>query len=94
MKPKVYKPPHYEARRDDRPSATRRGYGQRWRKFRVRYLAANPYCHDCQAAGRRTTATEIHHVMRLADRPDLQFEADNLLPLCKTCHQRRTRRGE
>ena len=32
-------------------------------------------------------ATHVHHIQELRDRPDLAFDADNLISLCHTCHE-------
>jgi len=29
---------------------------------------------------------EVHHIERLVDRPDLAFEVDNGITLCRQCH--------
>ncbi len=79
---------------DNRPNAYQRGYDWQWSKFRKRYLARNPLCRDCLDEGHATPATEIHHKIKLAERPDLKYAESNLIELCKTHHSRRTARGE
>lgn len=39
-------------------------------------------------------ATEVHHIIKIAARPDLRLDQENLMSLCKSCHGRRTGRGE
>lgn len=75
-----------------RGSASERGYGKRWQRFRECYLRRNPLCLDCHP--QCTPATEIHHKEKLRERPELQYEETNLVPLCKACHSKRTARGE
>jgi 5-methylcytosine-specific restriction enzyme A len=78
----------------ERASAARRGYDKRWQRFRVWYLAEHPLCVDCERRGRITPALEVHHIAKVADRPDLRLVEANCMALCKACHQRRTARGE
>ena len=62
-------------------------------------LAAEPLCHDCKQGGAInggggviTVATEVHHIVALRDGGT--NDLDNLMSLCKTCHSKRTARGE
>lgn len=71
---------HYD---DNRPSAARRGYDRRWRRLRKYYLSKHPVCVRC---GR--PATEVDHIIPLADGGT--HHEDNLQPLCKPCHSRKT----
>jgi 5-methylcytosine-specific restriction protein A len=66
-------------------------YNYRWKQLRARYLSRHPLCADCQQAGRLTPATEVHHVIPVAQGGSDRSE--NLLGLCKSCHSRRTRGG-
>jgi len=52
------------------------------------YLAKNPLCAECEKAGRLTPATEVHHIVAIADGGSDRDE--NLQPLCKSCHSRKT----
>lgn len=79
---------------DNRPSANARGYDYRWQKFRTTYLREHPLCTDCEANGLVRPATDVHHVAKLRDRPDLKYEPTNLIPLCSPCHDARTAKGE
>ncbi len=77
-----------------RGSASSRGYDKQWSGFRVQYLKRHPLCHDCEAEGMYVTATEVHHIKRLRDYPELKYAEDNLMGLCHECHSKRTVRGE
>ncbi len=100
MRPPLHRPALVQIRTEaqaynrDRGSSSSRGYGRRWRRFRLTYLAGNPLCADCAAAGRVTAAIEVHHILRAADRPDLMLDPENVLGLCKAHHSARTARGE
>ena len=69
-----------------------RGYTSEWVRIRAAYLLAHPLCADCQALGRTTAASEVHHVRAL--RNNGTHEEGNLMALCKPCHSARTMRGE
>ena len=79
---------------DTRKHAAARGYDYRWQKFREQYLAQHPLCVDCSSEGMVGAARHIHHIEKLRDRPDLKYEATNLMPLCEHHHDKRTARGE
>lgn len=80
--------------RDDRPSACKRGYGRRWQRFREWYLAAHPLCVDCGERVQVVEATQVHHIVKVAVRPDLQYVEENCMGLCESCHSVRTGRNE
>lgn len=71
--------------------ARRRHYDRRWEKLRAVYLARNPLCAHCQQAGRLTPATEVHHIVPVAQGG--ADHEDNLMALCKSCHSRITMQG-
>lgn len=56
------------------------------------YLRANPFCSDCTDGKLTTQATEVHH--KVAKRDGGQDEWNNLESLCKSCHSKRTAKGE
>src|ERR1700733_364643 len=88
-RPPVHRPPHADPaklRRDRdqrRGSREDRGYDWVWRRFRAAFLTAHPLCQDCERAGLITSATELHHRLKVADRPDLRLDAENIVPLCR-----------
>jgi 5-methylcytosine-specific restriction protein A len=82
----------YEARRRRDPAladAQRIRSSARWRKVRALKLARDPLCEDCKARGVLKTATQVHHLEGLAQRPDLAFVFENLRSICSTCHAKR-----
>ncbi len=79
---------------DRRGSSTARGYDKDWRRFRTQMLIEQPLCVDCEANGRITAACEVHHIVKLRTDPSLRLEPSNVMCLCKSCHSRRTYRGE
>jgi 5-methylcytosine-specific restriction protein A len=92
--PPIHRPPGWQppkarqqALDQRRGTSSQRGYDAAWRRFRARYLAANPYC--CTPSCRRA-ATEVDHVLSIRERPDLRLDPSNCRPFCKPCHSRRT----
>lgn len=67
-----------------------------WRRLRAAYLAENPLCVDCLKADRLTTANTVHHVRARRNDPEREgwLDPENLMALCKSCHDVRTARGE
>jgi 5-methylcytosine-specific restriction enzyme A len=75
-----------------RPSATRRGYGARWRRARAAYLARNPLCLRCQAQGRVEASMVVDHAVPHLGDPKLFWDEANWAALCKPCHDAKTAR--
>jgi len=60
-----------------------------WRNCRTYFRAKHPLC--CNPFGDHDElqpTNQVHHVIGLADSPDLAFDQDNLRPLCTRCHAR------
>jgi 5-methylcytosine-specific restriction protein A len=61
-----------------------------WRKCRLAFLQANPLCAHCLKEGKTAAAVIADHIIPLKqDRSD-PFNWENLQPLCKPCHNRKT----
>ena len=78
-------------RRDDRLSASRRGYDRRWQRYRAAYLADHPLCVEC---GR--VATEVDHIHAVHGGQDdpLFWVSTNHQALCHVCHSAKTYRED
>lgn len=62
----------------------------RWKRKRAAILRRDKYlCQDCKRYGRTTEAKEVHHIKHLEDHPELAYDDDNLISLCKSCHNAR-----
>jgi len=84
--------------RDTRPNAPQRGYDWQWQKLRKLYLKHNPLCERCKRLGRTTPADTVHHKRSVKEYPELRLTWDNLMSLCRNCHEivegRKQDRGE
>jgi 5-methylcytosine-specific restriction enzyme A len=99
VKPMLHRPPGFrsavEVKRAldrQRPSAARRGYGARWRRARVAFLARHPLCAACRAQGRAVAATVVDHVVPHRGNKRLFWDEANWAPACKPCHDAKTAR--
>jgi 5-methylcytosine-specific restriction protein A len=59
---------------------------KRWKLLRRKKLALNPICQECD----NELATEVDHIVGIAERPDLAFTLSNLRSLCKKDHSKKT----
>lgn len=66
----------------------------RWRELRLVKLMRNPLCEMCLKDGRVTPTEDVHHIVSFMSvydhqqRLTLAFDFDNLMSLCKKCHQK------
>lgn len=65
----------------------------RWQKLRAAVLRRHPLCVVCSALGRNFPAEEVHHIVPAAEMvrrygPDGFFREDNLVAVCRRCHDR------
>ena len=81
---------HYDKKADPRYKTAK------WRRARAAALDRDHYiCQDCLAAKQRgerirpRTATTVHHIKPIKERPDLIYELSNLISLCDPCHNKR-----
>lgn len=64
----------------------------RWLRLRRNQLSEHPICQRCEAEGRLTPATEVHHIipvedaLTFAEKQRLMFDYSNLRSLCHDCH--------
>jgi hypothetical protein len=60
---KTAKLPVARAIPQQRETAAERGYGSRWQKARLTFLADNPLCVKCREAGRYVEAVVVDHIV-------------------------------
>lgn len=75
---------------DGRASASKRGYGVRWRKYRETFILKNPLCTECLSKGITRRATVVDHVIPHKGSYDLFWDESNHNALCKWCHDTKT----
>ncbi len=66
----------------------------RWKKLRLSYLQNHPLCESCLKQDKFTPSVDIHHIISFMSTNDplkrkyLAFDYNNLMALCKECHQK------
>lgn len=73
-----------------REKTAARGYGARWQRARLQFLAQHPLCRECQSQGRVTVATVVDHVRPHKGDQVLFWDRLNWAPACAPCHNRKT----
>jgi len=54
----------------------------RWQKIRSAFRIEYPLCRYC----RKAPTEHVHHIEPVVEKPDLDFDWDNLFPACGLCH--------
>lgn len=67
--------------------------GRPWRRVRLKKLQIDPTC-ELMLKCEGKPATEVHHVKKRKDNPELAYSYDNLQSACKTCHNTITGKGK
>lgn len=66
-----------------------------WAKTRRAVIARdNGLCRQCLARGITKAGTDVDHITKAVDRPDLFHSLDNLQLLCHECHSEKTAIGQ
>jgi len=66
----------------------------RWRNLRKAHLLKHPLCELCEKQGKIVPAIDVHHIISFMTTNDplkrlkLAFDPDNLMSVCKECHQK------
>lgn len=66
---------------------TVRGYGADWARLSKRIRTERPLCEQCMREGRVRAAVEVHHIVPIARAPHLRLDVDNLMSVCRECHE-------
>lgn len=93
--PTIYKPKKNKQRDNNQYDADRRKIynSVRWRRLRAWKFTCNPLCENCLKEGKTVPAEDIHHIVSFMSTDDpqqrlfLAYDFDNLMSLCKQCHQ-------
>ena len=60
----------------------------RWLNLRAQALARDHHeCQWCAAEGKVVPATTVHHILPADQFPDKAYDLDNLVSLCRECHE-------
>lgn len=73
-----------------RGSASARGYGRPWQKYRAGFIRNNPLCCVCEAEGRVEPTTDVDHIKPHRGDQKLFWDKNNHQGLCHPCHSRKT----
>jgi 5-methylcytosine-specific restriction protein A len=99
IKPPLHRPPGWRSAAEvkraldrQRPNASARGYGPKWRHARLAFLALHPLCVSCHGQGRSASATIVDHVVPHRGDQRLFWSEANWQGLCKPCHDAKTAR--
>ena len=84
-----HKPLHVD---EARPSS-KRGYNSRWARESKQFLRAHPLCVRCleKDPPQYTRATVVDHIVPHRGDLKLFWDRSNWQPLCKRCHDQKTR---
>lgn len=94
--PTIYKPQKKKTRKNDNYHDVERRKiysSDRWLRLRAWKFACNPLCEMCLKENKIIPAEDIHHITSFmstddpAQRNFLAYDYDNLMSLCKQCHQ-------
>lgn len=73
-------------RRAERKAGAPTYDSKRWREFRVAYLRSIGWrCEECGERPADTSKLHVHHIVELRD-GGAQFESDNCICYCVSCH--------
>lgn len=67
---------------------------QAWKNLSAIYKQEHPLCECCKIDGKTSSVEEVHHLIKFDDqekeevRSMLLLDKDNLISLCKDCHQK------
>lgn len=67
-------------------TTAQRGYGGRWQRERLLFLAQHPLCRMCAQQGRAEPATVVDHIIPHRGNYRLMWSRSNWQPLCKRHH--------
>jgi len=74
-----------------RDSTSVKIYDSRWKKARERFLKINPLCNECLKEKNIVPATVVDHIVPHRGDKNLFWDESNWQPLCKRCHDKKTR---
>lgn len=62
---------------------------KKWKQLRKKILKRDGYkCQQCKRYGKNVPAVTVHHIKHLDEYPELAYTTNNLVSLCKKCHNK------
>lgn len=101
--PTIYKPNKNMQKNNNQYDSERRKIcnSERWRRLHVWKFASDPLCEMCLKEDKVVPAEDIHHIVSFMSTDDpeqrisLAYDYENLMSLCKQCHQKvHNKKGE
>lgn len=72
--------------------------GVRWKHLRMMRIREFPFCEMAdlcvKRSGHPAPSTDVHHILGVAEHPELAFDYENLQAACHECHSAHTARNE
>lgn len=90
---KVHRPAQQRTRQQfdhARSAKHSKTYDYTWRVLSKAFRQMNPLCAECLRSDIIKLATEVHHIIDIADAPDRRLDTSNLESLCHECHSTKT----
>ena len=81
---------HRVLHKNDRASASKRGYNAAWRRESKKFLFEHPYCVQCFEENRMVPATVVDHIKPHRGDQTLFWDKNNWQALCKHHHDVKT----
>ena len=83
-------------KRGHKQTTRERGYGYDWQLFRKAIIEERPLCERQERKHPEVVrpSMEVHHKLKIRERPDLRLDPDNVEALCEQCHDEATAAGE
>lgn len=65
-----------------------------WNQLRnFKFAEANGLCEECKQKGITRAGIDVHHIVPIEENWDKRLDYDNLILLCKECHNQKHNRG-
>jgi 5-methylcytosine-specific restriction enzyme A len=62
---------------------------KKWKDKRKYILHRDGYlCQECKKYGRNNEAKVVHHILEVEEFPHLKLKNNNLVSVCKSCHNK------
>ena len=62
-------------------------YGSEWDRLSKRIRKDKPLCEVCEAKGRVSPATSVHHIVPVYVDETRKLDETNLISVCRECHE-------